>query len=427
MQSKKVLNRDRRDFVRLGALGFAGSLLGGRALALDDTAKYADLVKAPREGSTGLGNDVWRRDAVRAMWADHVRTGMTPLLRLDPPFERNVPVYLKNEARSPTGSLKHRVAWALVMNGLVNGYIRADTHLYEETSGNTGIGEAYFARLLGLPFTAVLRRDISPLKMEAIRQYGGRTSVPPEGASLEEHYQSVLKGDPLAYDLNQYGNAEKAIDYFAGTPAENMNIANEVFRQMELEPNPCPEWIIAGAGTGGTATSIARYIRKWAALKAPECGAKLMVVDPERSVVFDWYMTGNERLTLPFHTRIEGVGSGGPILFGKTFSLLREGVSQMLKVPDRASVAAMHLLAELVGFKVGPSTGLNFFGALKTVGQARARKGAGPVATIICDDGARYADTYYNADWIKANDLAHADWLACLRKFWETGNWAEPS
>ena len=424
----KETNRlwDRRDFLRLGGAGLTGILLGGALSAQGQTPTVDELVKAPREGSLNLG-EPWTRQAVTAMWADHARTGMTPLLKMTPPFQKEIILYFKNEALSPTGSLKHRVAWALVMNGLVNGFIEADTHLYEETSGNTGIGEAYFARLLGLPFTAVLRSNISPLKMAAIRQYGGRTANPPDGKPLMEFFEETVKKDPLGYNLDQFANAEKAIDYFAGTPAENMNIANEMFLQMAQEPYPCPAWIIAGAGTGGTATSIARYVRKWNALKSPECASKLLVVDPERSVLFDWYMTGNGQLTVPFSTRIEGVGCSGPVIFGKTFSLLREGVSRMIKVPDPASVAAMHLLADLAGSRVGPSSVLNFFGMLKTLKGMREGKQSGAIASIICDDGSRYADTYYDAGWIKDNDLGHDQWLVCLRKFWETGEWTEPA
>jgi hypothetical protein len=78
-----------------------------------------------------------------------------------------------------------------------------------------------------------------------------------------------------------------------------------------------------------SATSIAKYIRKWADFDGRNCPAKLAVVDTEDSVLFDWRLTGNDTLNIPTGSRIEGIGSSCPVVFGKTFSLLRQGVSRM--------------------------------------------------------------------------------------------------
>ena len=417
----------RRDFIRTGLCGLIAIAWPSPGFALETSGDFGPVVKAPREGSVRFGDEEWVGAALKKMWQDHLRTGMTPLLEKSPPFQKDIQLYFKNEAKSPTGSLKHRVAWALVMYGLVNGDIQSDTRLYEATSGNTGIAEAYFASLIGLNFTAVLRSTISRHKIEAVKQYGGEAALAPQGKPVDAHLKDLLRADPKSYDLNQFANAEKALDYFSGTPAENMNVANEIFKQMELEPHPCPAWIITGAGTGGTATSIARYIRKWTVLKRNPCPTRLAVVDPEYSVLFDWYLTGDESLTLPVTTRVEGIGSSGPVVFGRTFSLLRKGVSRMVKVPDRASLAAMHLASDLAGFAVGPSTGTNFFGALRVIKQMRDEGKPGSVVTLICDEGSRYKDTYYNPDWVKENGLGYDEWLTCLRRYWEKGEWVEPS
>jgi cysteine synthase A len=124
-----------------------------------------------------------------------------------------------------------------------------------------------------------------------------------------------------------------------------------------MEDLPSPDWFVAGASSGGTAASITRYLRKWADLDGRNCPARLVVVDPEDSMLFDWYLTGNDTLSIPTGSFIEGIGSSGPVVFGNTFSLLREDIAQMIKVPDSASLAGMQLVTELVGFEAAPPPG----------------------------------------------------------------------
>jgi threonine synthase len=152
----------RRAILQAGLLGVAGlKLSSAQAAAEFQMAEATHLVSGK--------NVEWVRAAIKLMWQDRSMAGITPLVRLQVPFNPGISIYLKNEAKSPTGSLKHRVAWALIMGALVDGKIGPQTRLYEASSGNTAIGEAYFARLLGLPFTAVMRPGISEGKIQAIR------------------------------------------------------------------------------------------------------------------------------------------------------------------------------------------------------------------------------------------------------------------
>ena len=372
-------------------------------------------------GLTGA-NAEWVRNAIRLMWRDRQMAGITPLVKLSVPFDPKITIYLKNEAKSQTGSLKHRVAWALIMDALVNGKIGPKTKLFEATSGNTAIGEAYYARLLGLPFTAVMRPGISEGKLRAIQAFGGKAEILKPGASPNDFIDQVTKSDPLAYNINQFANTERALDYFKGTPSATMNMANEIYLQLQGSEHPCPDWFVAGAGSGGTATSIARYLSKWADY-GPSCPARLAVVDPEDSALYAWYQTGDTNVTVSKGSRIEGIGSRGPVRFGSTFSLLREGVSKMIKVPDADSVAAMHLVSTLIGQDVGPSTGTNFCGALLLADEMHRRGQSGSIVTIICDDGARYRENYYNPEWIKSQGLEYGSQLKRLETYWRTGRW----
>lgn len=412
---------DRRDFICKGLAGLASLLFSDSFFGASVFAE--SLI---RETSISLHDPTWIRNSIKTLWEDRRRSGVTPLLRLIPPFNSGLCLYLKNEGLSPTGSLKHRVAWGLLMQALVNGEIGPNTSLYEVTSGNTGIGEAYFAKLLGLPFTAVMRPGISPLKIQAIRDYGGRTAMAPAGITPSAYLDELLAKEPNGYNINQFANAEKSLDFVDASPDRTMNIASEVFRQLEGSSDPCPAWFVAGAGSGGTATSIARYLRKWADNNGRNCPSKLAVVDPENSALFDWYRTGDITVTSLKGSRIEGIGSTGPVVFGKTFSLLRAGITRMFKIPDDASIAAMRLTGTFTGFEPGPSTGTNLVGAMRLLEEMHQKGERGAVVTIICDDGKRYGDSYYNAQWLKSKGLNQDRWRPALETFWNTGKWNEP-
>lgn len=414
-------NTDRRLFVQRSLALVSGLAASPFALGQSAADASIDVTKSPREGARPLPDPAWTRQAIRTMWAERRRSGITPLLVLQPQFNRNLRLYLKNEAKSPTGSLKHRVAWGLVMGALVEGSIGPETNLYEASSGNTAIGEAYFAKALGLRFTAVMRPGISELKIKAIKDYGGGVGIAPDGMSPGAYLEKLLAGDRQGYNFNQFANTEKVLDYFDADPDKTMNMAAEIHRQLETETQRCPEWYVAGAGSGGTATSIARYLRKWGEFGGRNCASSLAVVDPEDSVLFDWYLTGNDDLKISKASRIEGIGSSGPVIFGKTFSLLRRGVAEMYKVPDNASLAGMQILSDLVGFDVGPSSGTNFYGALRLLERMHREGKSGSVVSIICDEGSRYRDKYYNPAWISASGLDPASWKTALTGLWEKG------
>jgi cysteine synthase A len=414
----------RRHFLELGALAAFGTV--GASGLLAGEAIPAELLQSPlRQAALSQGDAKWRTRAIGVLWRELQQAGTTPLIQLTPPFSLRIQLLLKNEARSVTGSLKHRVAWALLMWGLIGSRIRNDVHLYERTSGNTGIAEAYFAKRLGLPFTAVTAASVSPLKLAAIRLYGGRVQSAPEGQAVSEFYQQVLAADPAAYDINQFANAERAVAYFEGTPAQSENLANELLLQVKARGLARPDWFVAGAGSGGTATSIGRYMRKWSPLTPDATPPSLLVMDPERSVLLDWYASGDSTLHSTSSSRIEGVGSSGPIRFSQNFSLQREVVDRMLKVPDALSMAGMHLLNELVGFRVGPSSGLNFIGALRLACEQHSAGQPCTIATVICDRGDRYADTYYDSAWVEAKGLSWHSLAAPLKTAWQSGQWPE--
>lgn len=115
----------------------------------------------------------WVKNAINEINADHQRSADTHLIRLPLSAFPGIQLYLKDESTHPTGSLKHRLARSLFLYGLCNGWIKEGTPIIEASSGSTAISEAWFARLLGLPFIAVMPACTAKRKIEQIQFYGG--------------------------------------------------------------------------------------------------------------------------------------------------------------------------------------------------------------------------------------------------------------
>lgn len=119
----------------------------------------------------------WVAERVRRLEADAQRSADTHLFQVELPEDWGIDLYLKDESTHPTGSLKHRLARSLFMYALVNGQLRPGTVVIEASSGSTAVSEAHFARILGLPFVAVLPRGTSVEKIRLIEAEGGRVHV----------------------------------------------------------------------------------------------------------------------------------------------------------------------------------------------------------------------------------------------------------
>ncbi|MBS3959307.1 MAG: PLP-dependent cysteine synthase family protein [Xanthomonadaceae bacterium] len=329
----------------------------------------------------------WVNAAIAAIEADFQRSADTHLVRLDLPAYPGIPLYFKDESSHPTGSLKHRLARSLFLYALCNGWLREGQTVIEASSGSTAVSEAYFARLIGLPFIAVMPNTTSREKIARIEFYGGRCHMI-EGADVSAASRA-LAAEVGGHFMDQFTYAERATDWRG-----NNNIAESIFEQLKLEPHPCPSWIVVSAGTGGTAATMGRYIRYQPTRSA--C-TRLAVVDPEYSVFFDAYRDRKRCHRLDRGSRIEGIGR--PIVEA---SFLPDTIDRMIKVPDALSLAAMRALEGLLGRKVGGSTGTNFVGALQVMGGMKAEGETGAVVTLICDGGERYLDTYYDDAWVAA-------------------------
>jgi cysteine synthase A len=314
--------------------------------------------------------------------------------------------YFKDEASHITGSLKHRLARSLFLYALCNGRLSEGQGAIDASSGSTAISEAWFARLLGVPFTAVMPDNTAPTKVRLIRSLGAHCELVAPGVDASAVAREHARRENLCY-LDQFGLAERATDWRG-----NNNIAESIFAQMAAEPQPAPTWIVVGAGTGGTSATLGRYVRY------RRHATRICLADPENSVFHDYWRSGDATLTLARGSRIEGIGR--PRVEP---SFNRHVIDHSIRVPDALSFAAARFLEGVLGRKVGPSTGTAFVACAQLIAQMKARRQPGAVVTLLCDGGERYLGTCYDDAWLGAEGLDIKPGMRRLEQFWATGRW----
>ena len=338
----------------------------------------------------------WVNAAIRKLEADANRSADTHLHVFPLPPEWGIDLYLKDESVHPTGSLKHRLARSLILYGLVNGKITEGTTLVEASSGSTTVSEAYFARMLGLPFVTVVPRSTSQEKIDLIEFYGGRCHFVDSAPEMYPEAER-LAAECTGHYLDQFTYAERATDWRG-----NNNIAESVFSQLAAERHPIPSWIVVGAGTGGTSATFGRYVRY------RMHDTRIAVVDPEGSAFYGGWKNRDPAHTTGTPSRIEGIGR--PRVEP---SFVPSVIDEMIPVPDAASIAAIRLLKDRTLHWAGGSTGTNLVGAFQLIARMRAAGQQGSVVTLICDGGA----------WVAERGWDLTPHRARMERFLDTGHW----
>ena len=207
--------------------------------------------------------------------------------------------------------------------------------------------------------------------------------------------------------LDQFTNAERATDWRG-----NNNIAESIFDQMRRGAPPDP-------GLDGGRRGHRRHQRDDRPLPAlPTARTPMLcVVDPQNSAFFPSYAQGR-RDVVGSSSRIEGIGR--PRVEP---SFLPDVIDRMMVVPDASSVAAAHHVSDVLGRKVGPSTGTNVWGAFTLLAEMISAGRSGSVVTLLCDAGERYADTYFDSEWLTSQGLDPAASASVLQEFERSGRW----
>ncbi|WP_327352186.1 PLP-dependent cysteine synthase family protein [Streptomyces sp. NBC_01304] len=352
----------------------------------------------------------WLREAVRKVQADGNRSADTHLLPVPLPVEWGIDLYLKDESTHPTGSLKHRLARSLFLHALCNGWIKPGKPVIEASSGSTAVSEAYFAKLIGVPFVAVMSKTTVRSKCDLIEFHGGTCHLVDDPSSVYQVAADLAEQTGGHY-MDQFTNAERATDWRG-----NNNIADSVFRQLAQERFPEPSWIVAAAGTGGTSATLSRF------LHYTQRATGICVADPENSAFMRGWRDDDRSVTTTIGSRIEGIGRERV-----EPSFVIEAVDRMMRVPDAASIATIRVLERLLGRKCGGSTGTNVWAAFKIISEMRAAGEQGSVVTLLCDPGERYLDKYYSDAWLDGQGIDIAPYEERVEQFLTTGQLPPPT
>jgi cysteine synthase A len=338
----------------------------------------------------------WTLSALGTLRREAARSADTHLLRLDLPAFPGIPFYFKDEAAHPTGSLKHRLARSLFLYALCNGRLHQGQTVVDASSGSTAISEAWFARLLDLPFVAVMPACTAPRKVADVEALGGACDLVEDPSAV--HARAAWHAARGACHLDQFGLAERATDWRG-----NNNIAESIVAQMAHEPDPEPAWIVCGAGTGGTSATIGRYLR-YRGLRT-----RLCVAEPAGCGFAEGWRARDRAALATAPTLIEGIGRPR-VEPGFVF----EVVDDVVEVPDALSVAAAWRLETLLGRRYGGSSGTNLVACLQLAAAMRARGERGAIVSLLCDRGERYDRTLFDPGWLRGRGLDLAPALSRL-------------
>ena len=314
--------------------------------------------------------------------------GNTPLVRLSRvtrdlgPIDRQPLVLAKLEMLNPGGSVKDRIGLPMIEAAERAGLLKPGGTIIEPTSGNTGHGLAIAAALKGYRCVFVMADKQSAEKQALLRAYGAEvvvcpTAVPPE--SPESYYSvaaRLARDIPGAFSPGQYWNQENPA-------AHERTTGPEIWRQTGGRITH----FVAGAGTGGTITGVARYLR------SQRPGLVVVGGDTEGSV-----FSGDT--PRPYLT--EGVGED----FWPT-TLDPKLVDRWVRVSDADAFAAARRLTREEGILAGESSGTALVSAL-TVARELTESGAGAEAVVVVllpDTGRNYLSKLYNDEWLREHGL----------------------
>src|SRR5215472_6576859 len=305
--------------------------------------------------------------------------GNTPLLPVQA-FDTGVcSLFLKLESQNPGGSIKDRMAVAMIEAAESSGALRPGQTLVEATAGNTGIGLALVAAIKNYRLILVIPDKMSPEKIAHARALGAeirltRSDVPP---GHPDYYQDVAariaRETPGVYHINQFGNP-------ANPAAHERTTGPEIWEQMKHDVDA----IVCGVGSGGTMTGLSRYFARI------QPRLEMVLADPEGSSLYEYVRSG--QLVPSGSYAVEGIG-GSCVPAIADLSRVKLAYS----IPDRESFATARDLLKRTGILAGSSSGTLLAATLRYCAAQTMPK---RVVTFVTDTGAKYLSKMYNDYWM---------------------------
>ncbi len=285
--------------------------------------------------------------------------GNTPVVRLSKLFP-NHNVWMKLEKVNPGGSIKDRIALAMIEDAEKKGIINKDTEIIEPTSGNTGIGLAMVCAIKGYKLTLVMPESMSIERRQLMASYGANLVLTPKEKALKgtiEKADELLANTPNAWMPSQFTNPENPEIHRKTTALEVINDFPEGV-----------DYLITGVGTGGHITGMAEILKeKFSALKA-------FAVEPDASPI----ISGGEAGPHP----LQGIGPG---FFPETFN--KDIIDGAIRITKEEAFEEVQQIGKSEGILVGISTGASLAAVRKKLDKIDSNA---VVLTMNYDTGERY-------------------------------------
>lgn len=315
--------------------------------------------------------------------------GDTPLVKLNKLAPKDGPTILvKPEYLNPAGSIKDRMALYIIDQAEKEGLLKPGGTIVENTSGNTGAGVAMIAAVKGYKAIFTMPDKMSNEKVDLLKAFGARVVITPTDVpadSPQSYYETakrIARETPNSFYLNQYHNKNNIEAHYHTT-------GREIYEQTEGKIT----YLVGGIGTGGTISGAGKYLKE----KNPNI--KVIAVDPEGSVFYDYFKTG--KLIEPHTYKVEGIGEDM-----MTGAMDFNYVDDVIQVDDQQCFLTARELVRKEGMLAGGSSGGAIFAALQV---ARSAKPDDIMVVILPDSGSRYLSKIFNDQWMADNGFAIDD------------------
>lgn len=293
--------------------------------------------------------------------------GGTPLLELGKFSVSNnleTPIVAKIESFNPGGSVKDRIALAMIEDAERSGVLKPGATIIEPTSGNTGVGLALVAAVKGYQLILTMPETMSVERRNLVKAYGAQVKLTPGKDGMKgaiEIAQQLRAAIPGAVILQQFENRANPERHYETT-------AREIWADM----SGLVDIFVAGVGTGGTVSGVGKYLKE----KNPN--VRIVAVEPTDSPV----LSGGK----PGPHKIQGIGAG---FIPKTYNA--EVVDEVVEVSNDDAIRTGRQLAQQEGVLAGISSGAAAFAAAQL---AKRPENAGKrIVTLLPDTGERYLST----------------------------------
>ena len=308
--------------------------------------------------------------------------GKTPHIRINRLFG-DANVWVKSERSNPGGSIKDRIALAMIEAAEKDGSLKPGGTIVEATAGNTGLGLAQVALPKGYHLILVVPDKMSREKVQHLRAIGAdvRTTRSDVGKGHPDYYQDMgarIAAETGGFFVNQFANPANPL-------AHETTTGPEILEQMDGDVDA----VVVGVGSGGTLTGIGRFLKR----ASPK--TKMVLADPKGSILAPLVTTGET--IEPGSWAVEGIGEDF-VPPNADLSL----VGAAYTISDRESIAAARALLAQEGILAGSSSGTLLAAALR---YCREQTTPQRVLTLVCDSGNKYLSKVFNDVWVAEQGL----------------------